>query len=154
MGGGRITTIWRTALGGTLVAAGLLGLVLPGPGLLILFAGVVVLSQRYMWARRKVLPVKRAALRVAVESVRSWGRIALSSLGTVLLLAAGALWTWRPAAPAWWQLGEFWWLPGGRAAGGAMFISGIAALATIVYSIRHYRGISSVERCDGSREQH
>ncbi|HET9451891.1 MAG TPA: PGPGW domain-containing protein [Aggregicoccus sp.] len=48
-----------TSLGVLLLAAGALMLVLPGPGLLGLFLGFVVLSTEYPWARRLVAPIRR-----------------------------------------------------------------------------------------------
>ena len=41
-----------TIIGFTLVAAGLVLLVLPGPGLLVVAAGFAVLATEYAWARR------------------------------------------------------------------------------------------------------
>ncbi|GAA3676344.1 hypothetical protein GCM10023081_13290 [Arthrobacter ginkgonis] len=46
------------ATGWLLVAAGLAALVLPGPGLLFLVAGLAVLSLRYPSAKRILVPVK------------------------------------------------------------------------------------------------
>jgi uncharacterized protein (TIGR02611 family) len=41
-----------TALGALLVAAGIVMLVTPGPGLLAIAAGLAVLAREYRWARR------------------------------------------------------------------------------------------------------
>lgn len=141
----RGSAIWRIALGWVLVIGGLAALVLPGPGLLMLFAGLAILSQHYEWARRRVAPVRAAAIRTAAEGVRSWWRLAVAGAGVAALVAAGALWLWQPAVPGWWPLGDAWWLPGGRATGVALVISGAAALAMIVYSFRHYRGLTAGE---------
>ena len=67
----RAQRLAKLILGWLLVVAGVAALTLPGPGLLMLFAGVVLLSQQYEWARRRVEPVKRAAFRAAAESVQS-----------------------------------------------------------------------------------
>ena len=56
-------------LGWVLVVAGIAALVLPGPGLLAIFAGLALLSQQYDWAERRVEPVKEKALKAAAESV-------------------------------------------------------------------------------------
>jgi uncharacterized protein (TIGR02611 family) len=72
-------------LGWILVVVGIAALVLPGPGLLALFAGVALLATQYEWAERRVEPVKRAALRTAADSVKSWPRIALSAFGVLWL---------------------------------------------------------------------
>jgi uncharacterized protein (TIGR02611 family) len=132
-------------LGWILVVLGIAGLLLPGPGLLPLFAGLVLLSQQYDWAERRVRPVERAAKKAAAESVQSWFKITLSLLGVSWLVGLGIFWGVRPAAPDWWPLREDWWLLGGWAAGGTLIASGILALAMIVYSFRRYRGLSEEE---------
>lgn len=138
----KVAVAGRILLGWVLVIAGLAALVLPGPGLLALFAGLAILSQHYEWARRRVAPIKLAAIRTAAEGVKDWRRLALSGLGVAALMAAGVLWCWQPAAPSWWFLDEFWWLVGGRATGVTLIVSGFAALALVIYSVRHFRGIS------------
>ncbi|HSH00187.1 MAG TPA: PGPGW domain-containing protein [candidate division Zixibacteria bacterium] len=47
-----------TISGSTLIGVGLLLLVLPGPGLLLIFAGLLVLGGEYVWARRLTERVK------------------------------------------------------------------------------------------------
>ena len=47
--------------GGVLVAAGLLMLVLPGPGILVIIAGLAVLATEYVWAQRALNYAKRKA---------------------------------------------------------------------------------------------
>lgn len=54
-------------VGGALVLAGLAMLVLPGPGLVVLFAGVAVLAVEFAWAE------------VLLTRMRSMGRSAWSS---------------------------------------------------------------------------
>ncbi|MGZ5351808.1 MAG: PGPGW domain-containing protein [Actinomycetota bacterium] len=48
-------------LGFTLVAAGLVLLVLPGPGVLLIIAGLAVLGTEYVWAQRALNYTKRKA---------------------------------------------------------------------------------------------
>lgn len=62
------TGVWRrvrlvavTVVGAFLVVAGLAMIVLPGPGLLVLIAGLAVLATEYAWARRHLDRAKRAA---------------------------------------------------------------------------------------------
>ena len=66
--------------GWLLVAAGVAALVLPGPGLLLLAAGLFVLSQQYEWAERRVDPVLDRALLGAAQGVSSVWKLALSVL--------------------------------------------------------------------------
>lgn len=127
-------------VGWLLVVAGIAALVLPGPGLLMLFGGLAVLSQQYEWAERRLDPVKYRALKGAAESVETPLRIALSASGAVLLVAAGVLWIVKPDAPSWWILADSLWLPGGLATGITQIVSGLVALALIVYSYRRFHG--------------
>jgi hypothetical protein len=127
-------------LGWTLVVAGIAGLVLPGPGLLMLFGGLAVLSQQYDWAEKRVAPIERRALKGAAESVETWPRIVMSSLFAVLLMACGVLWIWGPPAPTWWPLSETLWLPGGLPTGITQIASGLVALGLIAWSYRKFHG--------------
>ena len=128
------------AVGWLLLLAGIAALVLPGPGLLLMFAGLAVLSQQYAWAERWVEPVRLRALRGAAESVATWPRIVGSSLFALGLVACGVLWVASPAAPDWWPLADGWWLPGGLWTGITQIVSGVLALALIVYSYRRFHG--------------
>ena len=121
-------------LGWVLVAIGLAAIVLPGPGLLALFAGLALLSNRYEWARRRVAPVKKAAFKAARDSVASWPRIGASTAGAFVLIGLGVVWGLQPPAPGWWPLAEKLWLIGGWGAGGTLIGSGIIVIGMIVYS--------------------
>lgn len=127
-------------LGWVLVAAGLAAMFLPGPGLLMLFGGLAILSQQYEWAERRMRPVEVAAKRAASEGVQTPLRIVLSLLGVLWIWGIGAVWIVRPPAPDWWPMAESWWLLGGPATGYSLVISGFIALALIVWSIRRFRG--------------
>ena len=126
-------------LGWTLVVVGVAALVLPGPGLLALFAGLAVLSQQYEWAERRLVPVKHRALRAAADGVATWPRIAASVTGAVVLIGCGILWIWKPPPPEWWPLDERWWLVGGLGTGVTQVASGLIAIALVVYSVRRFR---------------
>jgi hypothetical protein len=127
------------ALGWTLVVAGLAALVLPGPGLLLLFAGLAVLSQQYTWAERRMHPVREAALRTAADGVATWPRILMSTTAAVGLVAAGVVWGIGPDAPDWWPLHEDWWLVGGWTTGATIILSGLLALGLLAWSYRRHR---------------
>ncbi len=128
------------AVGWTLLVAGIAALILPGPGLLMIFAAMAVLSQQYEWAERRLAPIKYRALKGAAESVETTPRIIMSITGVLLLLAAGVLWIAQPAVPGWWPFSDGWWLPGGVATAATQFGSGIIAAALIVYSYRRFNG--------------
>ncbi|MFC7497167.1 MULTISPECIES: PGPGW domain-containing protein [unclassified Nocardioides] len=138
-GGAAAKRIVLETVGWLLVVAGIAALVLPGPGLLMLFAGLVILSQQYEWAERRLEPVERAAKRAAAEGVETWLRIALSAVGGLTIVAFGVLWLVDPDVPGWWPLRDEWWLPGAPAAGISLVLSGFIALGLLAYSYWKYR---------------
>lgn len=138
-GGRLVKRIVVESLGWLLVAGGIAALILPGPGLLALFAGLAILSQQYEWAARRVRPVGDAAKKTAADSVQSWPRMVVGLAGVAFLVGLGVLWVLRPPAPDWWPLRDAWWLIGGWATGSTLIASGVIALAMIVYSFEKFR---------------
>lgn len=127
-----------TVLGWFLVLLGLAALLLPGPGLLLLLLGLVVLSQEYDWAERRVEPVKEKAFDVAKQGVSTYPRIALSALGACAVIAVGVVWGVDPSIPRVGPLGPQ--LPfGGWATGFSIIASGVIAMALLIYSIQRFR---------------
>src|SRR5699024_8718666 len=136
----RTRRIAVTTLGWLLVVVGLAALVLPGPGLLTLAAGLVLLSHEYEWARRRMRPIKALAFREAAKGVQNRRRIAASMFGATLLIAIGVVWGIRPSAPEWWSWPASWWLVGGWGTGVTLMVSGACAIALLVYSYRTFGG--------------
>ncbi len=150
---GSKSAVKRVAVEGSgwvLTLAGLAALVLPGPGLLLLFAGLAVLSNQYDWAARRVEPVKEKAFETAEQSVQTWPRIVGSTLAALLLAAVGVVWILQPAAPGWWPVRDSWWLFGGWAVGATLILSALLALGMIVYSFRRFRQAESPTRADST----
>lgn len=143
VGGKAAKRIGLEILGWTLVVLGIAALVLPGPGLLGLFAGLYVLSQQYDWAERRVEPVKIAAFRAAAQGVQTWPRVLASVLGVVFMICVGIVWGLRPDAPGFWPIDERWWLFGGWPTGITLIISAFIALALIIFSYRRFHGVEN-----------
>ena len=125
--------------GWILVIVGLAAMVLPGPGLLALFAGMAMLATQYEWADRRLAPVRKTAMRSAADSVKSWPRILLSVFVVCLLIGLGVYWGLSAAAPYWWPVGDNWWLVGGWGTGATLIGSGVIAFAMLVYSYLNFR---------------
>lgn len=139
-----------TVLGWALLAVGVLALVLPGPGLLMLLAGLVILSQEYDWAERRVEPIKVKAFAVAASGVSTWPRILVSLLSSALVIAAGVFWWVDARIPEFWILGPR--LPfGGWATGLSIVVSGLIAVALIAYSVRRFRSGADEEAASAGR---
>jgi hypothetical protein len=129
------------AAGFLVVAIGVVLMPLPGPGLLIVLLGVLILATQFEWAERRVAQVRGAAVRGAADSVRTWPRIFLSALGVVWLIGLGIVWGWHPAAPSWWPIDDKWWLYGGWGPGATLIFSGLVAGGLLVYSYQNFREI-------------
>jgi len=127
------------SLGWLLVVAGIVALVLPGPGLLALFAGMALLATQYEWAERRLEPIRRGALKTAADSVKSWPRIISSIVFSLGLMGLGVIWGVHPSVPSWWPVADKWWLIGGWGTGGTLIGSGVIALVMIVYSYSRFR---------------
>jgi hypothetical protein len=111
--------------GGLLLIVGVVLLVLPGPGLLLVLAGLLVLANGFPAAQRFVEPVQKRAMQAAEESVSSPLRI-LFSVGTgLVLIAAGVVWWVKPDLPL-----------GGWPTGVSLILSGIVLLVLLVVSYR------------------
>jgi hypothetical protein len=131
--------IFVESLGWLLVLLGISALVLPGPGLLVLFAGLALLSTQYEWAERRLGPVKQAALKTAADGVKTWPRICISLTLALAIIVVGIIWGLHPAAPGWWPLADRFWLIGGWGTGSTLIASGLLALAMIVVSYIRFR---------------
>jgi uncharacterized protein (TIGR02611 family) len=116
-----------TVAGVALCVLGIALLVLPGPGLLLVLAGLVLLANEYPWARRMTGPVRRRATQAAVQSVASPVRTSATALCGVALIGAGLAWILVPVLPL-----------GGVATGSSLILSGIVVLVLLVYSYRRF----------------
>jgi hypothetical protein len=127
-----------TVLGWVLVVAGIVLILIPGPGLLLLLAGLVILAGEYTWAHRFVEPVRRRAHQAAEESVAAWWRIVLTALGGVWLFGLGVLWWADPQIPRIWIFGPE--LPlGGWPTGSGLILSAFIVWGLLVYSLVNFR---------------
>jgi hypothetical protein len=127
-------------LGWVLVAVGLALLVLPGPGLLALVAGIALLAPHYAWARRILDPLHGHAVETAQKSVETRVRVLMSLAGVLWLVVLGAVWLLSPPIPEFtlwgWEFGPR--LPGGSATGIGLIASGVAAGALLGYSVKRW----------------
>ena len=121
-------------LGGVVVLIGVALLVLPGPGLLLVLAGLLILAAEFPALERYVDPVRDRAMKAAEDSVSSPLRIAGSVLAGLGLVAAGVLWGLR----------VFPWLPfPGWSTGSSLILSAIVLFALLGWS---YRKVSARRR--------
>lgn len=152
-----------TVLGWLLVVVGIAALFLPGPGLLLLLAGLIVLSQEYEWAERRVEPVKDKAFEVAKQGVSTYPKIAMSMLAATAVLAFGVVWWVNPTIPTYGPWGPFGPIPeftlgphlplGGWALGSSVILSGLIAWGLLIYSIKRFRPEAVAERREAKQSK-
>ncbi|MET0469159.1 MAG: PGPGW domain-containing protein [Aeromicrobium sp.] len=130
------------ALGWILVVLGIFMLVLPGPGLLGMFAGIALLARHYTWADRLVEPLEEKAVEAAKYGVATIPRITVSVLGILWVAAVGVVWFLSPTIPEFEILGVGFGpeLPAAGLVGAiGIWISDLIAIVLLVYSIRRWR---------------
>lgn len=113
--------------GSVVLLVGVALLVLPGPGLLLVLAGLLILASEFPALERHIDPVRDRAMKAAEDSVSSPLRIAGSVLCGLGLFAAGIIWGLR----------LFPWLPlPGWSTGSSLILSGIVLFALLGWSYR------------------
>ncbi len=126
-----------TVVGLAVLGLGIALLALPGPGVLVVALGFLILSLEYEWARRHFETARRKAADLADQAVAKPWSTALSILAALGLIAAGVLWGAVSALPF-----SSWWT------GGSLIFGGLAALITILVSIRQARGHGKPKRSE------
>ncbi|HEX4430973.1 MAG TPA: PGPGW domain-containing protein [Frankiaceae bacterium] len=114
-----------TVLGAAVLGLGVVLLALPGPGVLVIALGFLILSTEYDWARRRFESARRTAADLADQAVAKPWSTALSVLAALGLVGLGIALGTVPALPF-----SSWWT------GGSLIFGGLAALTTILVSLR------------------
>ncbi|SFP25755.1 PGPGW domain-containing protein [Amycolatopsis rubida] len=123
-----VRRVLLSVVGGVLVIVGVVLLVLPGPGLLLVLAGLLVLASEFPALQRFVDPVRTRAMQAAEESVSSPLRIAGSVLAGLALLAAGIVWGTVRSLPL-----------SGWSTGTSLILSSLILFALLIWSYRRVR---------------
>jgi uncharacterized protein (TIGR02611 family) len=131
-----------TLIGVCLVLGGIALMPLPGPGLLVVIAGLAVLATEYVWARRLLKRAKEKAERAQEEAVASPVRTATTVLSALVVCAVGItmLVVEDIRWPFWDSLFDSVWSP---MTGGVVVVTSLIPLVTTAVSLR---GLREVER--------
>jgi uncharacterized protein (TIGR02611 family) len=80
--------VWRIiigAIGGLVTVFGAIALVGPGPGILIVLAGLGILATEFAWAARVMVHTRTYAQKAADKAgIPKWAQLALVAAGAVL----------------------------------------------------------------------
>lgn len=129
-------------LGWTVIVMGLFMLILPGPGLLALVAGVALLARHYQWAEMILDPLYMRAVTSAEYGVATMPRILVSALGIAMVAGVGLVWFLSPAIPEFSILGVGFGpeLPAAGWLGAiGIWFSALLGAGILVYSIIRWR---------------
>lgn len=80
--------VWRIiigVIGGSVTVAGAIALVGPGPGILIVLAGLGILATEFAWAARVMVHTRTYAQKAADKAgIPKWAQFALIAVGAVI----------------------------------------------------------------------
>ncbi|WP_338059175.1 TIGR02611 family protein [Streptomyces malaysiense] len=86
------------AIGLAVVVAGVAMLALPGPGWVVIFAGMAIWATEFVWAQIVLRWTKRKVTEAAQRALDPRARrrnIALTAIGAVIILVLGSIYLWR-----------------------------------------------------------
>jgi len=80
--------VWRIiigVIGGSVTVAGAIALVGPGPGILIVLAGLGILATEFAWAARVMVHTRTYAQKAADKAgIPKWAQLAMIAVGAVI----------------------------------------------------------------------
>lgn len=80
--------VWRIiigVIGGAITVAGAIALVGPGPGILIVLAGLGILATEFAWAARVMVHTRTYAQKAADKAgIPKWAQLAMIAVGAVV----------------------------------------------------------------------
>jgi uncharacterized protein (TIGR02611 family) len=120
-----------TIVGAGLLAVGLAMMVLPGPGILVIVAGLAVLATEYVWARSLLDKARTQAEKAQEAAVASRWRTAGTLLFAVGMLALGVAMLVKSDLDI-----PFW----GGVTGGVLIVTALILLTTTYLTLRAHRG--------------
>ncbi len=126
--------------GGIVLLVGIALLILPGPGLLLVLGGLLILANEFPAVEKYVDPVRSRAMKATEQSVSSPLRIAGSVLAGLALIGAGVVW----------GLNKQLWL-GGWPTGSSLILSGVVLLGLLGFSYRRVRTGQAAAESDSDR---
>lgn len=128
-----------TIVGLALLLVGVALMVLPGPGILLIVAGLGVLATEYVWARALLVRAQKRAVEVQEAAVASRMRtggsllfaVGMSALGVLMLVVEDVRWPVLDDV-----IGRFW----SPVTGGVFAVTGLILVTTTVLTLRLARG--------------
>jgi uncharacterized protein (TIGR02611 family) len=117
-----------TAVGTVILAAGVILLAAPGPGLVVIAVALAVFAIEYEWARRRLAAVQKRARSAARQVAASRAATFCAVLFGVGALGLGAVQIFTDVLPL-----------SGAGTGAGAAAAGVTVLVTLAYSMRELR---------------
>ena len=126
-----------TVVGTAILAVGLVLLVAPGPGLLVIALALAVFAIEYQWARRNLAAVQERARSAALKAAASRVATASAVLFGVGAIGLGAVLVFTDVLPL-----------SGTGTGVGAAVGGLTVLLTTAYGVREMRNAKKVEESE------
>ena len=123
-----------TVVGTVILAVGVVLLVAPGPGLLVIALALAVFAIEYQWARRNLAAVQARARSAALKAAASRVATASAVLFGVGAIGLGAVLVFTDFLPF-----------SGTGTGVGVAVGGLTVLVTMAYSVRELRNAKKAE---------
>jgi uncharacterized protein (TIGR02611 family) len=117
-----------TVVGTVILAVGVVLLVTPGPGLVVIALALAVFAIEYRWARRHLAIVQERARSAALKTAASRVATACAVLFGVAAIGLGVVLIFTDLLPL-----------SGAGTGVSVAIGGLTVLVTVAYSVRELR---------------
>ena len=130
-----------TIAGTVILAVGLVLLVAPGPGLLVIVLALIVFGVEYEWARRRVTAVRARARSAADKAAASRVATASAVLFGVGAIGLGGVLIFTDVLPL-----------SGVGTGVSVAIGGLTVLATTAYSVRELRRAEKADEIERAQQ--
>jgi uncharacterized protein (TIGR02611 family) len=127
-----------TVAGTVILAVGVVLLVAPGPGLLVIALALAVFAIEYQWARRHLAAVRARARSAAHKAAASRVATASAVLFGVAAIGLGAVLIFTDVLPL-----------SGAGTGAGVVVAGLTVLVTIAYSVRELRQAEKAHENEG-----
>src|SRR5262249_21748255 len=123
-----------TIVGTVILAVGVVLLVAPGPGLLVILLALIVFAVEYEWASRRLVTIRDRARSTAETPAATRVATASAVLFGIGAIGLGAVLIFTNVLPL-----------SGVATGASVALAGLTVLATTAYSVREMRRAQKAE---------
>lgn len=124
-----------TVAGTVILAVGVVLLVAPGPGLVVIAVALAVFAVEYEWARRSLGAVQVRARSAALKAAASRVATASAVLFGVAAIGVGAVLIFTDVLPL-----------SGAGTGAGIAVGGLTVLATMLYGVRELRNAAKADQ--------